>query len=560
MALTLTEQLQFWKGQVKKGIKYQEDFGLSKNWNRYHDYYWGKYRSDIYYVNKYFSQLRSLVPRLYFRNPRVIVHPVRPEYEILAMVVQAIDNWLIRELNLKSVVKSIIQDAFFCNKGFVKIGYDREFGQIPFTAKSPPTGEIIEYNVGVKSGMPWALRTNPRDFIVSWGVNLLNDTPWVAHRIVRLLEDVKKDPTYEHTKDLKGGYIRELRNAKESNIDISGQTVTSIEESLKQSGEEQWVEIWEIRDVKHKQILALNLNHDKFLRKPQFDTLQIEGAPFIDLTFNPDNDVFWGPSDASLLEGLQLELNEIKTQASQHRKVNLLKFLFDENKLHQEEFEALMDGEVGTALGIPDLTRESIVPLQPGEPIGLRQDAIETGADIRETMGFSRTEEGEYAGPPRRTKAEIQAVQGAHWIRVDERRDILADFLLKIVSKINQVIFQNWTVTRVIPVVGIDNAVHWVQYTGPQLRGEYDLEVNMDTGRPVTTEVKRAEAEKLREMFINDPNINLRELDRSVLKLYEWIDVERVLIQAQGQGNPQRETLQQFMGQMQGMKKGLIQS
>lgn len=538
---TVHDRLVYWKSQIRRGISYQQKFGLSKKWKDYHDYYYGKYKTEVYAVNKVFSMLRSLVPRIYFRNPKLIVSPKRPELEERAFVVQAVDNLLIKEMLMKETIKMIIQDAFFCNRGIAKIGYDTQYGSVPeFVVKEPPTDEAIEYDVTVKPGMPWVLRANPEHFLVPWGVASLRDTPWVAHRVVRLLSDVKKDPIYENTGKLKGGLVRELRGMKDKEAGISDVVRGSQDEAIKeyQTAEEEWVEIWEIRDLKRGQILALNLDHDKFLRRPVSDELQKDGAPFEDICFNLDNDVYWGPSDMRILEPIQLELNEVRTQMSKHRKINVLKILFND-KISEEQVQKILSGDVGVAERIPELTKDDVVVVQVNEPVQLRVDAQDIERDGRETVGFARTEEGEYAGPPRRTKAEIQTVQQAHWIRIDERRDVVADFLVRAMEKVNKIVFEKWDQARVVPLVGPDASLHWVQFTGQELAGEYDLSIDIDTGRPVTTETKRSEAwELLERLTANEvvlAHLNPRELLRNVLKLYDWIDTDRVLLAAEAQ-------------------------
>jgi len=217
--------------------------------------------------------------------------------------------------------------------------------------------------------------------------------------------------------------------------------------------------------------------------------------------------------------------------------------------LTQEEFQKLMDGKVGTALGLHNFSKDAIVPLQISEPVQLRYDAQDMERDIREVVGFARTEEGEYAGPPRRTKAEIEAVSSAHWIRVDERRDLMADFIIDLMKLVMRVVYANWDQARVIPVVGPDRVVHWVQYTGADLYGDYEFTVDMDTGRPVTTDVKRAEAEKLLTMYMERPDlVNTPELVKAHLKLFDWLDTDRVLAAAEPgmPGAPQFETMGAF--------------
>ena len=560
---TVRDKLVYWKSQIRRGISYQQKFGESKKWKDYHDYYYGKYKTDVYAVNKVFSILRSSVPRIYFRNPKVLVSPTRPELEERAFVVQAVDNLLIKQMMMKDTTKKLIQDAFFCNRGIGKIGYDTQYGSVPdYIMKEAPGEEAIEYDVTVKPGMPWVLRANPEHFIVPWGVASLKDTPWVAHRVVRLLSDVKKDPIYENTGKLKGGLVRELRGMKDKEAGLSDTIKSSQDEAIKEyaSADEEWVELWELRDLKRKHILTLNLDYDKFLRRPVSDELQTDGAPFEDICFNPDNDVYWGPSDMRILEPLQIELNETRTQMSEHRKINVLKLLINASKMTPEEAQKLMNGEVGGIALINELAQGDVFPLQIGEPVQLRADAMDIEKDIRETVGFSRLAEGAESVAPRKTKFEVQEMGQGHWIRIDERRDIVADFLVRTLEKVNRIIFAKWDTARVVPLVGSDAALHWVRFTGRELEGEYDLSVDVDTGRPVTTETKRSEAwellERLGSSEILLQHLNIRELLRNVLKLYDWIDTDRVMPAQEAQGGPmapQIEGMEQFA---QGLRGG----
>jgi len=214
-----------------------------------------------------------------------------------------------------------------------------------------------------------------------------------------------------YPKSLKGGIVRKLRGVADKEAGISEVTQTSQTEAMKEYAEtdEDWVEIWEIRDYKRGQILAINLDHNKFLRRPVYDDIQdsIQGVPFEDICFNPDNDVYWGPSDMRILEPIQLELNEIRTQMSKHRKINTLKFLIND-KISETEVQKLLAGDVGVALRIPGLVKDDVIVVQVGEPVQLRQDAIEVEKDGRETVGFSRIAEGAESVAPRKTKYEVQ--------------------------------------------------------------------------------------------------------------------------------------------------------
>ena len=60
-------------------------------------------------------------------------------------------------------------------------------------------------------------------------------------------------------------------------------------------------------------------------------------------------------------------------------------------------------------------------------------------ADIREQVGFSRVNVGEFQGKNHVTAEAVRNVMQRGDIRVDERRDAVADVLTNIIRRINQI-------------------------------------------------------------------------------------------------------------------------
>jgi len=152
----------------------------------------------------------------------------------------------------------------------------------------------------------------------------------------------------------------------------------------------------------------------------------------------------------------------------------------------------------------------------------------------------------------RRTAEEMRNVQMAHDIRMDERRDIVADALVVMMRKINQIIFERWTEEKVIPVVGYDGAKYWVNYTGKDNRAEYNLRVDVESMSPRTKMVKKRELLELIQAVGKNPRANIDYLMRMLLREYEWVDAMQVFPEAQEtMGQPMQQ--QQFMQQQQQM-------
>ncbi|KKN72795.1 hypothetical protein LCGC14_0406500 [marine sediment metagenome] len=533
-----TLELEERKESIKDGIKFQIKYGESKIWNKYYKFYRGQFKEGIIPANLFFPLSRSLIPRVYFRDPKVTVTATKPGYEIQAKVVEVIDNWIIREIGIKNQLKLMIQDAFFYGSGPGIHGFDSEWGfsQLQMFTKNFYEEQGVEFeeqdtahqDAKIKSGMPWFLRIQPDDFIVPWGTVNIDTAPWFAYRVYRPLEDVKKDPNYENKKGLKASHSQKVDPDQQSGKEMEEEGDT---EALGIEDQD-YVELWTIHDAREKKVMVLAPNHDKWLRHDD-DDLQIEGLPVQVLQFNPDGRQFWAIPEAKIIMPQQLELNEIRTQQMKHRRITLLKILYNKGKIDKAALDRLLNEDVGAAVAVNGNPNDSVMAMKNEMPQSLSQDAQEVRGDVRESVGFSRLELAGDAEPPRKTKYEVQARRQAHSIRIDERRDIVADLLTNVIRKINQMIFSWWTVERVAPIVGEDLATHWVSYTGPEIRGEYNYKVDPESGTPFTEEVRRGDASALYDMFKGDPDINQIELKKHILAQFRGINPEKFIVEQQ---------------------------
>ena len=517
MPKKIDELVKYWERQLQDGIAYREKYGRPKDWDTYFNYYRSEWNPEVIPVNRVFSYGRSMVPRVYFRNPAITVMPRKPEYTASARVLEAVDNWIIGEIGLKDVLKRACLHAYLTGTGFVKLGYDSEFGFIPEQSILPDfetltqearteTGKI-EYRVNVKPGMPWALDMLSKDIITPWGYNTLESLPWICHTVLRPLEDVKQDQKYRNTKELKGGF-------KADKIFAS---------VWSPRGGTDYTLLHEIRDVKHRRLVVLC---ERQVLLDEEDVLQIEGLPYECIQFNPDLEHFWAIPDVKVVKEQQKELNEIRTQASKHRRLAMLKFLYPKGAVTKEQLDKLLSEEAHTAIEVDhENPRAAIVDFQPHVPPDLWREAQEVLADFRETLGFSRNQAGEFVAPVTpRTATEVATVREATEIRAEERKDIIADVFTNIVRKMNQYIFKFWTSERVYPIVGADGVQHWVRFTGREIEGEYTYSLHPDVGLPVSRMTRFDQALQVFQALRGDPYIDQIGLHRLVLSQVGWID------------------------------------
>lgn len=552
-----------WRDLIEQGQRYKEIYGNSKRWPVYRDYGRGKFTgyngsaAGILPYNLVYAMEKATVPNVYFRNPYVTVTPrYQPGYQMHAKIIESVDNWLIQELGIKQSMKTAVRDAYYTNRGIIKTGYDAlaggkqvaerginekiaEIMKTPISQLGKKKGERVEYNVNVKPGMPWASRVMPDYFIVPFGVRTLDDCPWVDHVIIRDLADVKNDPMYKNTDKLEGTHMEMLtKNMNNNFYGEMGKYATLVE-------------IHEIRDFKRREIKAFVPGYDKWIRPPEEDIMQVEGLPYVDFTFNEDTEYYWGASDVQIIEPQQLEVNEARTQAMYHRRVALIKFLFEKGMIEPDEIDKMLSENVGPGVEVKGDPHKTVAILQPHIPQDLVQWTDVIRSDVRELLGHSRQSMGE-APPGRRTKFEMQGVFAGKEIRMDERRDIVGDALSKLMRKINQIVFTKWDQEKVAQVVGYDGAKYWVAYNAKAIKGEYSLKVDIESMTPQTKAVKKQEILQIIQALAKNPRANINYLMKMLLREYEWMDAMQILPEAD-ETKEKPMGLNQFQSHQEGM-------
>jgi len=515
-----------WMTQVRAGVDYRKKYSTRENWDKYRKYYRGQWAEGIVPINKMFSYGRTLIPKVYFRAPRVTVTTTQPGLIWHAKVVEALDNLLIKEMMLKYTLKRSALDSFQCGVGPIKLGYDSEFGYIPEQAvgdggetvtqvSTKESGESIEYRQNVRPGMPWALRTRPEDVIVPWGSEDQYNLPWVCHYVLRPLDDVKQDQKYKNTDKLQGTRTPMMAD--------DNRNQPSFRPRIKKDKGVTYCELWEIRDVKTREIIVISENQ---LLMSTHDVLQThEGLPWEFVTFNPDPEYFWGIPDAHIAAPQQEELNDASSQTSKHRAIALLKFLYSRGAFKEEEINKMLSGEVGPAVAVDGETLAAAVQvLQPHIPPDLYRDMQHQIQAMREELGISQNQEGSFSPYHGKTATESNIVSEAFEGRVDERKDIMADVLVRIIRKWNQFLFKFWTEEKVVHIVTPEGEPAWIKYTGDELKGDYLLSIDADSGMPVSQGLKRQLSTEMFKALNGDPLIDQMLLRQIALENYAAID------------------------------------
>lgn len=520
----------FWLRQIRLGLEFRKRCAYEEKWPRWRNYYRGLWRPDVLPSNLFFKMLRTMVPRIYFHNPGVSITSARSglEYHLMAQMLERIDNKLIEQMGVKKQIKKLVRDNFMFGTGIGKLGFGSQFQSTPESLGNTQAPlvrgkEALEYNLNIQPNMPWFLRSPVGSYIIEAGVSDKDEARWDAYIIRRPVEDVRRDPRLRNNKQLgPSSYRFETTERMEYRNPIDT------------------VDLYEIRDRKTGKVFII-------CPSMQDKTLLFEDDEFfrlgIDVTnplvFNDDDENFWGVPDAQILEPNQLEINEIRTMRMYHRRLSVLKILYRKGVISKENVDRLLSSEIAAAVEIEGDVNAAVKYVT-GEniPSDLAESNMEVMQDVRETMGFSRNEFGEFKpGSHSPTATETNNVKAASEIRVDERRDMIADMLVKVCNDVHPIIFNHWNKEQVIDIAGPLGIQLWVVFRPAMLRrGQYNVKVDPDSSVPETKDVRQQKAMVSYQILKENPLIDPNKLTKYLLRELHGVAFDDMMIPMQGPG------------------------
>lgn len=562
-----------WVDEINNGLKYRQRYGLEKQWAEIEAVYYNQHDSQLNAgPNIIFSSGDALLSELNTPNPYLTLKPRKPEFIAGSKILEVIDNTLIDDLQMQTQVGRSLHCAYLFANGILKFGFDSEYGFDPthdaggtntptgatFTQTDSKTGNLIEYRDQVKPGMPWMTNVLPHDFVVPWGVIDVEEAAWVAHRVVRHVDDIKADPKYENKKDLKA--VMSMEDwVKSYQTTIKPYRMGS--EVLRRNtgeGNAEYCELWEIHDKRTGKIIVIATGHDEFLRN-ETNLLQLAGLPFIGYSFTPRSRTFWTTSDALYLRRHQAELSDITVQATKLRRLMNFKFLYDEDMIDNTELEKAISHEAGIGIKIKSNGKpieDAFHFITPPPNYELANQAQQVRQSSKETIGFNSNNFGEYQ-TGRKTAREVDAVQEGQGQRMSRRQAVLRNIYVQAFRKINPMLEKFWKQDRVMQVVGPNGSPLWFQFNGSHLGGEYDYSCGFSDTAPETKDQRKQQALQIWQALSMDPMVNRMALAQYLANAFNDVEFSSIFTPGVLNGVPsadqqlQQQGIQQMQQQQQ---------
>ncbi len=95
----------WWNSQIRKGLTFRKESAYEEKWDIWRRYYRNEFKPGVLPSNIFFKMIRTIVPRIYFRNPSISVQSAKPGMEnlIFSKLVERVDNKILRQMKIKKI-------------------------------------------------------------------------------------------------------------------------------------------------------------------------------------------------------------------------------------------------------------------------------------------------------------------------------------------------------------------------------------------------------------------------------------------------------------------------
>lgn len=558
-----------YRDRIDGSRSWRENQGYVSLWRRMIDLYRGKQSDSIdatadqAIVNLAFSVLNIIVASSTTQYPKFTVSPNQIDQGDQAQVAEAVLNYAWRHHEFQPEFTRAVIDMGMMGHGWLKIGWrykshkedvtlqpDEQMMQVheqqaqadAVAAYNPasdqmPSDEEIAQQVEptqrlevVDKDDPFVERVSPFDMVVDPEATCERDLRWIAQRVIRDLQEVKDDETYD----------ARARHKVQADMSIASDDVYNQDRSDRalDDDEHDRVTIWEFYDLLLGEWAVFAESGDGFLVKPgkipyDFDNCYIQFRDY-DVP-----DVFYPMGEIEAVETLQEELNKTRTQQVNARKQYVRKFIGREAALSERARTALtseIDGDVALVEEDDRPLTDIIIPAPSltFDPQIFIAHSTQIVNDVQMVTGLSDYQFGQMPDT-RRLATEAMAVEGSTNARSSYKLTKVEHTLAIVGRRLLQVMQQYMDTERVARISGPGGEMMF-HYNAEDIKGEFDLDVEAGSTQPKNDMIRRQEAVTLFNTLapymgtLVDPQALITNL---LQQGYDMKNVDRFLIGAQ---------------------------
>ena len=514
---------------------------------------------DTVWINYHFALSRIILPSVYFRNPDVVISPLRGTPLSYCVLLEKLINKQLEDIDFDLEMRKIVFDTLFCGIGIMKFGFAPALHGKP--KKSSPDefaeaavslfeedlwenaqgitkkSDLIEIDQRIPENLPFAIRISPRHWLIDPLAATDKEARWMVHKILKPVEEVKKSKFY--SKALTSGMSGNLSLKDEAALNEVPGGFASTQAGMDRLKADM-VYIYEFWDRETNELLVLDSwgmdqGQKKFLRRED-NPYDLDGFPFETMCFNPDPETPYGICDAETWKNPTNALNLLNTMQYEHAKRALPKTAVRQGSVRKEEMDKMTSPIMDAVFEVDGEPAQDIHPLQMGT---LSSDLYGLRDIIRNELTFLTgvTEQRKGGSQKSQTATEASIIEQQSRIRDSDRLGSVSKFVMRAARKILMLDRQFLEPEEISFVVGPEAMRFW-QSAGPDvIKSEVDVRVRVGSSAFMSREVRAKQlldflnlTSTLVDPSTGGPLVDVREVIRRGAEALDIEDFERLLI------------------------------
>ena len=494
------------------------------------------------------ANVETITPRMVSKRPTVIFRPRENYDQGQSEIMQSIhDYWWEKDRVFNKVV-SWVKDSLTYGTGIVKVYWNTEKETVKsyqYDETGNPlvdeNGEYVEEETEITTfDDPTLENVNIYDFFVDPRATSIQTAEWAIHRFHKTIDELKESGLYKN--------LNKLEDYLTNKTERSDSDKKRHEHAFGSQGEDDStvdkVEVLEMWDKNGMTVLGARNVVIREKERPFWHGR----IPFVRLVDHLVSQEFYGKGEVEPVIKLQHALNTIQNQSIDNKTQSLMPMWKIYGEIDENELIARPNGvvhmtsatDIAEKLESQDMTRNAV------------EEMSNVKSDIQQALGIYDYTKGAESGV-NKTATGIGLVQEAANARFAHKIQLLEESLKEMGTLVISLYQQFMTSERVIRVVG-KNGEDYVRLKPQDIAGNYDIDVESGSTRPINKEAERQDIVNLKQLMgdIQDPEFQM-ELDKKILDKYDMKDLEDSLGQAfekmQAEQQQQQEMQQQQMQQ-----------
>lgn len=482
MADKESKEVQKWQDRISVSRKWRDQVASESHWEKLLDELDGKYdvvlgNTPVPPINEMFAYKDAILSNLFYRDPYIAVNAKKDATIEAAYILEAAVNYYWRELKIKEEVELQITDGLFIGHAWNKVGVN---------VKLSGSGDQLHLD----QDRLFANRVSWRDMFMNVGCQKpTKDNLWIAQRIYRPTEDLKKDY---------GKIAAKINGSPHPNVDEKFKRNVFFKEDFNYSA------IYEIWDAREKKIhLICDEIPNVYLEDPRPWPEYLDEFGFQFLSFHEIPDRPYPQSDVAPWEPQVKEKIKIFTQMLNHIKRWNRQLLAKKGALPSSEwdkFEKGIDGSILFANTTGDIQAAfkmlDFGSLPPDIYIALdRLDGV-----IRKVSGMPEFAAGGVTKTGTRTEGELQMIKTGADARTDRKLNRIERHCENIARHLIAHMKNQLYVPTLVKITGkeppeiikafqeqgkYNPATQTISFTAEDIKGEFDVTVKSGSTLPL---------------------------------------------------------------------------